>query len=141
MKTLLISAAAMVLTAGAAHAQQQHAGRGFEAMDADKDGRVSAAEFQKVRGERLAGMFARVDTDKDGRVTAAEAEAAAQGGRGARMLKMLDADGDAVVTQAEVEAGSTAMFARADANKDGAITQDELAAMRRAMGPGAKRGN
>ena len=84
-------------------------------LDANKDGAISNAEFDAVHSKRadrvadrrssrgLAGQaFATADTNKDGRVSLAEATATA-----------------------------TAQFDKADANKDGTLTRDELRAGRK----------
>lgn len=58
--------------------------------------------------------------------------AAMQGARLEQMFDRLDADGDGAVTRAEVEAAPAMRFAAADANGDGKVTVDEIAAMMRA---------
>jgi len=54
-----------------------------------------------------------------------------EGERGPRMAEMfaaIDADGDGKVTQEEIAAHRAAMFAAADTNSDGSLSTDELAA-------------
>jgi Ca2+-binding EF-hand superfamily protein len=52
-------------------------------LDANKDGKVTLAEFQAGP----IAMFDRIDTNKDGTITAAERQAAWQAARGARKAK------------------------------------------------------
>ena len=84
MKTLLITALAL---AGATMAQAQAPtdiraaeDRAFAAMDANKDGQVSRAEYGKARQARfdrqsraMSDTFGLVDKDKDGGLSKAEA--------------------------------------------------------------------
>jgi hypothetical protein len=72
----------------------------FTAMDTDKNGQVSLAEFKAAATARVApnpeASLQRFDTNKDGKVS-----------------------------QAEFVAPVLATFDRVDANKDGIVTQDE----------------
>jgi Ca2+-binding EF-hand superfamily protein len=72
----------------------------FTAMDSDKNGQVSLAEFK-------AAATARVSSNP---------EAA---------LQRFDANKDGKVSQAEFRAPVLATFDQVDANKDGIVTQDE----------------
>lgn len=76
----------------------------FSSMDADRDGKVSAAEH--TAGAKA--MFEKMDANRDGRVTAAEMTAAHQAVTGqhaskpdmpaADKIKVIDSDGDGVIT-------------------------------------------
>jgi hypothetical protein len=72
--------------------------------DTDKDGTLSEAERAAMRTKRVDAMFGRLDADGDGKVTAAELEAT--GGRrgGVRDFAEADTDGDGALTKAELEA-------------------------------------
>jgi hypothetical protein len=76
MRIILIAAgaAALLTTAGAAHAQMPSPANIIKAWDSDGDGAVSKAEW--VAAGRPAERFDVVDADHDGKVTAAELEAA-----------------------------------------------------------------
>lgn len=143
MKTMLFAAAA-ALFATAAFAQP---GPGHERMnpDADRDGKVTLAEFKKAQDERQARMFARVDANKDGRITQAELDAMPKRGDGrghgaGAMLMRLDANNDGAVTRAEMGAMAERRFQMADSNKDGWLSKGEMLTMRQRMrgGPGSE---
>ncbi|WP_337188790.1 hypothetical protein [Phenylobacterium sp.] len=117
-------------------------GRGPD-PDADRDGKVTLAEFKAAQAQRTDRLFARLDADKDGRITQAEIDAVAKGRPGGRgggqMLMRLDADKDGAVTRAEMNAGAERRFQAADANKDGWLSKDELRMMQQRMrGPAPK---
>ncbi|MDP1777846.1 MAG: EF-hand domain-containing protein [Brevundimonas sp.] len=113
-KTLLIGglAALMLASAGVAVAQQAPA-RPMRA-DADGDSRLSQAEFVGQRVQRLTA----IDADRDGSVTAEERRAAMQArmaGRADARFDRLDADDDGAVSRAEFDAArETGREARAD---------------------------
>lgn len=120
-------------------------GRGWlNKLDADKDGAVSREEAKDH--PRLAERFDEIDADKDGKLTEAELRAAkgrhGEGHHGkdpaeraARMMAKLDANGDGALVPAEVEGKPhlAERFADADGDKDGKVTQGELAAFFTAM--------
>ncbi len=91
-------------------------------MDADHDGKVSAAEFN-------GSLMIKIDTDKDGSVTMEEflvffaGEDAATSDTPA--CKRLDADGDGELTAVEIVAYRKSVFAEADIDSDGKITANE----------------
>ena len=99
----------------------------FEGMDADGDGAVASAEHARAAQT----MFEMMDGDRDGGVTLAEMDAAraAIGGSAKlaseKKIAEVDADGDGKLTLAEHVAGSNAMFARMDVNKDDRLDRGE----------------
>jgi len=102
-----------------------HAGR-FQAMDTNKDGRISRAEFKGP-----SDVFASVDADHDGSITKPEATRAYLAFVGllslqekAKAFRTMDANKDGQLSQAEFK-GPKAAFARLDANHDGLITRAE----------------
>lgn len=98
-----LAAASLTLIAGAASAQD--ARPGLMRADTDGDSRLSKAEFVEARIAPLIAM----DADKDGAVTAAERAAARQArvaAAAARRFDRLDADKDGVVSRAEFEAAA-----------------------------------
>jgi Ca2+-binding EF-hand superfamily protein len=106
----------------------------FAAMDADHDGKVSAAEH--AAGAK--SMFATMDANHDGKVTAEEMSAAHKAitGRAAGKsdmsaqdkIKAVDGDGDGILTADEHARASAAMFAKMDRDKDGYLSKEEMAA-------------
>ena len=106
----------------------------FAMMDANKDGKVSAAEH--AAGAKA--MFEKMDADKDGKVTEAEMTAAHHAVTGhhaakadmssADKIKVVDANGDGILTAEEHAAASASMFTKMDADKDGFLTKKEMEA-------------
>lgn len=140
MNRIVLSLTATLLLAGVAQAQPAP-GRQPPNPDADRDGKVTLAEFKASNAQRQDRMFARMDTNKDGRITQAEADAAAKaaeaagrGGRGAGMLMRMDANNDGGVTKAEMAAMSERRFQMADTNKDGWLSKGELLMMQQRRG-------
>lgn len=111
----------------------------FATMDANHDGKISAAEH--AAGAKA--MFEKMDANHDGKVTAAEMTAAHEAITGqaakksdmsaADKIKAIDTDGDGVLTADEHAKGAAAMFAKMDTNKDGFLAKEEMAAGHAAM--------
>ena len=155
MKTRLISAALAALLAtasGIALAQDApppspppppHGGM-FMHADANKDGIVTRAELLAD----VDGRFGKVDANHDGKITADERQAAGKamrearterGGEGRRGKRMVgpgmrgpraDADKDGVVTLDEVRAPALKLFAYVDRNNDGNVDKAESESFR-----------
>lgn len=115
----------------------------FTAVDADKNGQITADEMTAFKAARATGM----DADKDGFISADELSAEMMARMAERVDMMArhrlvdqDKDGDGKVSVAEMAEGQGEgrLFQRADANGDGALTQDEISAARAAMEEGAK---
>lgn len=128
---------------------QTHAGEMFAKMDANKDGKLDAADREARRAERRAEMFARLDTDRNGSISREEFNAPRQRGegegmkgegrrghgmhggmhgkgmRGGMMGGMADANKDGAVSRDEFLAAHTRHFNAVDANKDGSLTPEE----------------
>jgi Ca2+-binding EF-hand superfamily protein len=142
----------------AGHARGELFGR----ADTDKNGIVTRAEFDAAiaqhaahreggrhammsdadREARAGEMFKRLDADGNGSVSKAEAEAAqarfqqrgeARDERRDDRFAKLDSDGNGAVSLAEFNARDAERIDRLDANHDGQITPDELAAGRAAF--------
>jgi Ca2+-binding EF-hand superfamily protein len=104
----------------------------FDGMDANRDGRISAAEH--AAGARK--MFRAMDANRDGKVTAGEMDAAytkvtgkkADDLSAAEKIKLVDRDGDGVLTASEHDAAVKEMFRKMDADRDGYLSKDEWAA-------------
>lgn len=104
----------------------------FDAIDADKDGKLTKAELEAHR----AAEFAAADTNSDGLLDAGELAAqhlarmaATAADRSAQMIARMDDNGDGSLSVDEMQ--QTMMdrgFSRLDADNDGAITKAEAEA-------------
>ena len=93
----------------------------FDQLDADGDGRVSRAEMETYRAERLRSA----DRNGDGRLDPQEFETfwlEVTRPMRIRAFQFLDADGDGVVGAAELQRPSDRMFMRMDRDGDGYLT-------------------
>ncbi|MCW4462023.1 EF-hand domain-containing protein [Sphingomonas sp. BT-65] len=129
MKKMILAAAAL-LAAPAAFAQSQ--GDGMKLLtgaDANRDGVVTRDEYARAR----AANFARMDRNKDGAVSKSDFKRLARfkpdaASRLDTLIAAMDANKDGKATRAEFEAAPMPLFDRADANGDGRIDANEMAA-------------
>ncbi len=100
-------------------------------FDADGDGKVTAEEIDGFRAAR----FAEIDANGDGSISKQEFTdhaAARAGERAGEMFDRLDADSDGVLSQDAIAAtmgrgpDGARLIARFDTDGDGAISQDEI---------------
>jgi hypothetical protein len=123
--------------------RQERAEKRFAAMDTDRNGQISKAEFMAAQQARAA-KWAEKRAETRGPDGGPGARGPGKWRRGPHRGPgvpgpMAEARRDGVVTKAEFMAGPLAMFDRADTNKDGFVTADELRAARQAM-RGERRG-
>jgi Ca2+-binding EF-hand superfamily protein len=121
---LLAGSAAFAAQAFAFEPYLPHSPKSFGRLDADGNGKITAAEIMPRAEKRLL----RFDADKNGAVTAAEIDDLLQKAlqrRRERIMLTLDANKDGVISQAELDQFVTAMVDGADADKDGGVTLDE----------------
>lgn len=130
---------------------QAKAEAAFAKLDANLDGRLDQAD----RAAMKAGMFDRIDTDRNGSISRAEFDAmhakrggmhesaghrmAGQQGKMSGRMKgkmggMMGAEAEPITRQAFVDR-ALSRFDRADANRDGTVTQAERKAARDTMRP------
>lgn len=119
----------------------------FQRLDTDGDGTITRAEAEAAAAIR----FAAADTNGDGLLSGDELVAAAEARRveelqqrTSRMIERADTDGDGMLSMAEMEGARQGppldrLFERLDANKDGVITEEEVAELAGKRGPGRPR--
>ena len=97
----------------------------LESYDSNEDGKLTQAEIDAVRAERLA----KFDADGDGSLTLQEYEALWLDAMRERMVDRFqshDDDGDGRVTAEEFGERHSKMVARRDRDGDGEITRDDF---------------
>lgn len=107
----------------------------FDAIDANKDGKVTQDELAAHR----AAEFAAADTNGDGALSAEELQAKMMAEivarHSARMIENMDDDGNGSLSADEMGEGPMAgNFARIDTDNDGAISKDEAQAAAERVG-------
>ncbi|MDF1794488.1 MAG: EF-hand domain-containing protein [Thalassobaculaceae bacterium] len=105
----------------------------FQAMDANKDGKLSAEEIEAFGAAR----FAKADANGDGKLSVEEmdnARAEQRKERFGRMIAKLDKDGDGQLSAAEMPKRGERMM-KLDTDGDGAISLDEMKAAKGHHGP------
>jgi hypothetical protein len=120
-------------------------GARFAAIDSNHDGSVTKEEIAAMQArtladakaqeqQQLAAEFAKLDTNHDKSLSQAEFNAAAPGmsvrQTPDQMLASIDSNKDGKISSAEFQAGPLADFTKADANHDGILSAQELAASR-----------
>jgi Ca2+-binding EF-hand superfamily protein len=142
MKTAALLAALGLSAAATLAAAAPGAGEGHDPMmrfkqaDTNGDGMLSRDEAKAL--PMISKHFDEIDTNHDGQLTADELRAFHQKMHGERQakagarFKKLDTDGDGRISKAEAQAAPRLAqhFDEIDANHDGFITPDELAAAR-----------
>jgi len=117
----------------------------FKNMDTNVDGRVTSAEH--IAFSQM--VFKQSDANQDGKVSASEWDAAASAAKPdhkmnkqetAAHLRMMDTDGDGLVNEMESTRFAATMFAKADKDSDGALSEKECKAAAKEMKKTMKQG-
>jgi hypothetical protein len=101
----------------------------FAAMDTDKNGSISRAEFDAAHTGPAKDM---AHSKKRGK-----GKAGKRGAMGAYMMRSADSNNDMAISRDEFRAAAEARFAKQDANNDGILTAEERSARRGKMKRGA----
>ncbi len=124
-------------------------GEWFNRLDTNRDGAITQDEAKAASAERIAKSFERFDANHDGMITRDEMRAAGEARReemkaeAAARFKAADKNGDGLLSKEEASAGMPRVarnFDQLDANKDSALSPEELAAARHLMGAGRRKG-
>lgn len=105
----------------------------FQQMDADKDGKITAAEIESFHAAR----FAAADANGDGKLSLDEMNAARaeqRQERFGRMIAKLDKDGDGQLSAEEMPMRGERMM-KLDTDGDGAVSLEEMKAAKGHHGP------
>jgi hypothetical protein len=117
----------------------------FAELDTNHDGNLTKDEVtaaqakalqqaQAAEQQRIEAEFKKLDTNNDGSLSLAEFKAVAPSLKAAQtpeqMVAELDSNKDGKVSAAEYRAPQLANFDKADANHDGILTAQEVAAIR-----------
>jgi Ca2+-binding EF-hand superfamily protein len=132
MFTKVSTAAVLLLSSCVAFAQGRE-GNALEQADANHDGKVTKQEYNDAR----AALFARMDRNGDGFIDDADSRESAneRGQRAAAALRgRIDTNGDGKISKDEFVNAPTMVFDKFDADKDGVLDAQELAAARAAAG-------
>jgi len=112
MKTLMIAAAGLLALSGAALAQDITTAH-LDAIDANDDGSVDAAEFDTY----MVAAFKTIDKNGDGYVTLVEVE----GYMTPEQFAAANVNGDDGLSESEFSTAARADFAKADLDSDGTL--------------------
>jgi len=128
----LASASSLVMADPGTAAGAGHRGAFMERLKAaDTDGNGMLSKQEAASLPHIAQNFDAIDANHDGQVTLDELHAfmkARHAQAGHKMFASADANGDGRISRDEFMAQAAARFDRLDANKDGALTPDELRA-------------
>jgi Ca2+-binding EF-hand superfamily protein len=141
-RSLVVAAVVALLPLSVALAEDDHRhGAGMlERWDSNSDGVVTRAEVEQGAAERARKMFDSLDADGDGTLTKAEMEQSraekhsAMREKAEERFKTADTNADGSLSKEEAEKALPHVarhFEHLDANKDGAVSADELRSMRK----------
>ncbi len=131
-KALLFGVFAAILMGGTlpalADVQSGHADKIFEEKDANSDGVISKTEFLEHSEKR----FSQMDIDGNRKITQKELDnlkedlgGGKSSGRGAKLFARADTNSDGAISEEEFLERSEKKFAKMDGDGDGEITKEE----------------
>jgi len=131
---ITLNSGCMMAARAVAKPRQPDPSRIFDSADTNGDGVITREEFHAAR-ERL---FARLDRNGDGFIDKddmsgrlARRQKAQE--RLAELVTQLDKDGDGRVSRSEFVDGPTPPFDRADTDRNGELSRDEVAAAKQKL--------
>jgi hypothetical protein len=136
MRNIAILAAVMTLNSGCMMAARAVAQQGrvdpariFDSADTNGDGVITREEFHAARDQ----LFGRLDRNGDGYIDRNDLSGRRAGRQKAQerladLVAQLDVDADGRVSKAEFVNGPTPLFDRADTDRNGELSQDEVRA-------------
>jgi hypothetical protein len=118
---------ALILAAPASAQSHDQMRKMLERADANGDGDITRAEFDRVRSE----MFARLDRNGDGHVDSKDRPRmfGDRFDQAYRMLTSLDTNGDRRISRTELANGDAPAFVAGDTNGDDVLSRTEIAAL------------
>ncbi|MFU7527378.1 hypothetical protein [Qipengyuania sp. ASV99] len=118
---------ALILAAPASAQSSDQMRKMLERADANGDGDITRAEFDRVRSD----MFARMDRNEDGYVDSKDRPRmfGDRFDQAYRMLSSLDSNRDRRVSQSELVKGEAPAFIAGDANGDNVLSRTEIASL------------
>jgi Ca2+-binding EF-hand superfamily protein len=117
-----------LIVAAPAHAQSSdQMQRLLDRADANRDGEITRAEFDRVRSD----MFGRMDRNGDNFVDRKDRPRlfGDRFDQAYRMLSSLDTDGDRRISRTELAHGEAPAFIAGDTNRDNVLSRTEIAAL------------
>jgi Ca2+-binding EF-hand superfamily protein len=131
---ITLNTGCMMAARAVAGQRQPDPGKIFDSADTNGDGVITREEFHAAR-ERA---FTKLDRNGDGYIDKDDLSGRLAGRqkaqeRLAQLVTQLDQDGDGRVSKAEFVDGPTPLFDRADADHNGELSRDEVAAMKKKL--------
>jgi Ca2+-binding EF-hand superfamily protein len=131
---ITLNSGCMMAARAVAKPRQPDPSRIFDSADTNGDGVITREEFHAARQ----GLFARLDRNGDGFIDKddmsgrlARRQKAQE--RLAELVTQLDKDGDGRVSRSEFVDGPTPLFDRADTDRNGELSRDEVAAAKQKL--------
>ncbi len=144
----LLALSLAVAAEGPGRSRGERGAEAFAQADANHDGRLSQAEFERAREQRIAEQFQKMDANHDGSLTQDEMRQSIRQRHDMRSahrhqmmamrdkLRALDANRDHLLSRAELGTQAPKLadhFQEFDINNDGQLSRDEIRAGHQAL--------